>query len=122
MLYSLELRTDEKAATMALHGDAASMGPDRFRDILRALTSVGITRVVVDLHRLPDIDIQVAAALSRASRVLSAQAGSLSIAGAREPVEKKLTTFGVTDRVQLFRTVEEAGWDAGHPSTYETLA
>lgn len=110
MLYSLELRTETDTAKVVLHGAAVGIGPDRFRDMLRALTSLGISQVIVDLHHLPSIDIHAAAALSRASRTLSAQNGSLRIAGAREPVATTLGKFGVTHRVEMFPSSEQAGW------------
>jgi anti-anti-sigma regulatory factor len=110
MLISLEVRPEHPLAKLSVHEDIAGMATSRIPDVLRALKTIEITHMIVDLHRLSSIDIRVAAALSRAERKLSARKGSLRLAGAHAAVRQTLNKFGVSDRVQLFTTTIDAGW------------
>lgn len=97
---------------IVVHRCPDGTSPSRLGDVIRASLATGVPHLIVDLRGLPSIDIHFAAELSRAGRVLAAQQGSWRIVATRADVASTLTTFGMSSRVGLFRSIREAGWPA----------
>lgn len=83
----------------SLHGSFAGEAAAHFGEILLLESWRGLTRIALDLAEVDAVDLDGLAALWRVAESAEDLGGVLELQSVPEAVERRLTTFGITDRV-----------------------
>lgn len=84
----------------SLEGSLAGEAAAHFGEILLLESWRGLTRIALDLAAVDDIDLLGLAALWRVADAAQDLGGVLELQSVPPAVERRLTTFGITERVR----------------------
>ncbi len=83
----------------SLHGAFAGDAATHFGEILLLESWRGLARIALDLAAVDEIDLLGLTALWRVAEAVHDLGGVLEVQGVPETVSRRLTTFGITERV-----------------------
>jgi hypothetical protein len=108
----IRTRTDEKLGLVmvALRGASSPRTAESLRRVLDTALAVGLTKVVVDLLELDDVDPATALVLLECDDRLTAAGGWLWLVHGAGPAGSSLRFMGIHDRVPSSPSRQAAGW------------
>lgn len=104
----IETRSEQDATVVALRGSAGMTEAEILQATFDELLATGRGSVVVDLSGLEFLSSNGLGVLIRAHQALRDRGGRLSLAAARQPVDRLLSITRIRDLIPVHKNVSDA--------------